>query len=161
MLNDFFKATGNSETLEKKKKRLINKKVMFNWSWLGFANPVTLEPEVTGGWYSGLWSLIGLCTKYENNRKWFIYWVCDFTWNDPVLKGKFNFHFKSYVDNVLNSIGCLAKNCSLHFWYTIRYLLNGIWKYFWRTSFTINKQNSFQFQLIFWEQKIQSFLKAI
>ena len=26
-----------------------------------FAHPVTLEPEVTGGWYSGLWTLIG-CT---------------------------------------------------------------------------------------------------
>ena len=23
-----------------------------------FAHPVTLEPEVTGGWYSGLWTLI-------------------------------------------------------------------------------------------------------
>ena len=26
-----------------------------------FAHPVTLEPEVTGVWYSGLWTLIG-CT---------------------------------------------------------------------------------------------------
>ena len=26
-----------------------------------FVHPVTLEPEVTGGWYSGLWNLIG-CT---------------------------------------------------------------------------------------------------
>ena len=26
-----------------------------------FAHPVTLEPEVTGDWYSGLWTLIG-CT---------------------------------------------------------------------------------------------------
>ena len=24
-----------------------------------FAHPVTLEPEVTGGWYSGLWTLVG------------------------------------------------------------------------------------------------------
>ena len=27
-----------------------------------------------------------LCTKYENNRKWCIFWVCDFTWNDPDTK---------------------------------------------------------------------------
>ena len=26
-----------------------------------------------------------LCTKYENNRKWCIFWVCDFTWNDPSI----------------------------------------------------------------------------
>ena len=51
-----------------------------------FAHPVTLEPEVTGGWYSGLWTsyrMYTLCTKYENNWKWCIVWVCDFTWNDP------------------------------------------------------------------------------
>ena len=25
-----------------------------------------------------------LSTKYENIWKWFIFWVCDFTWNDPL-----------------------------------------------------------------------------
>ena len=48
---------------------------MSSWRWPVFANlqnlyihPVTLEPEFTGGWYSGLWALIG-CTLCELSMK--------------------------------------------------------------------------------------------
>ena len=63
LLKDFFIATGTSET---PKKRLINKKVMSNWSW-----PVLLIDKISTSCFSGtrshrrlifrIWSLIG-CT---------------------------------------------------------------------------------------------------
>ena len=53
---------------------MLNEKSKKVWSWFGFcyltkfAHSVTLEPEVTGVWYSGLWTLIG-CTLCVLSRK--------------------------------------------------------------------------------------------
>ena len=55
-----------------------------------FAYPVTLEPEVIGGWYSVLFTLIGpilvcILDGGKNQRPWIFFSqkLCGFRWNDP------------------------------------------------------------------------------
>ena len=71
VVNNFFIATDTSETLKKKNQKKIDKQKscaelkLAGFCWLTkFVHPVTMEPKVKGGWYSGLWTLIGPILAY-------------------------------------------------------------------------------------------------
>ena len=77
------------EKIDKQKSYVQLKLSGFCYIWLTkFVHPVSLEPEVTGGWYSGLYNLIG-CTLCVLGIKTIgsdsFFWVCDFTWNNPAI----------------------------------------------------------------------------
>ena len=46
-----------------------------------------------------------LCTEYENNWRWTIFWVCDFTWNDPKERRKERKRKKAVGEKALKKKG--------------------------------------------------------
>ena len=94
-----FMPTGTCETLKNKNKKDIDKQnelclieVGRFWIIEKFVHPITLKPEVTGCWYSGLWTLIGPTLVYLTEKKietmisFFCLKLRGFRWNGPLVK---------------------------------------------------------------------------